>query len=199
MSTTANTSFSGNRMASHWHRVLGKACYFLDSDHIELSDGTIGDTMKEYTYKNGVPSTVAMIDFKYPGKSLSDSYSAIQYQIHSTENEFKTPIPFFMVIYYLDKDIHEIPMYYVIPANVPARLYFDKCKLSDAGAWMTVKKFSKFQYALRNQPWNQNEVIDDKNAAMVGLRPNMTLRDLPDEPARYPLPKMNFSWLTKEI
>jgi hypothetical protein len=191
---TANTIYKDNDEASKYHRILGKPCYYLDVDQTELEDGTMNQTLKEYTYINGNPKTVALIDFKYPGKSLSDKYSSIKYQIWSSENEYKTPLPFFIVLTYLT-NVHPVKMYYVIPANIPARQYFDKCKFSNKGRWMSLRAFSKFQHALRNIPWTPNQIIDADNLKAVGLPAGMTLNDLSGEVMEYVLPTLDFSWL----
>jgi hypothetical protein len=198
MALIANTTFTGNKLATVFHRVLGKCCYMVDTDQRELETGIAEDIMNEYTYEHGHQKTVAMIDWKYPGKALSDSHPAIQYQIYSSENEWKNPMPFFMVVYYLDVQF-TTKMFYVIPANVPARSMFDHWELSDRGAWMSPKKFSKFQHGLRNKPWNGEEVLRDENLIAAGLPAGMRLKDLSSATVEYPLPVLDFSWLTRGI
>lgn len=192
MARQSNTIYCCNKSASNWHRILGKCCYYLDNDQTELEDGTVSATMKEFTYKDGHPETVALIDFKYPGKSLSDKYPAIQYQIYNSEHEYKVPVPFFIVLYYLDVQ-YPIKMYYVIPANIPARSYFDRCELSDKGTWMSIKMFSKFQHALRNKTWNGEELLKDANLSAIGLN-GTKLKDLSNIVMKYDLPYLDFSW-----
>lgn len=194
MAQIANTVFKISDLTSHWHRVLGSCCYFLDQDQTELTDGTMESSMREFTYEDNHPKTVAIIDWKYPGKSLSDKYAAIKYQIHSSENEYKTPIPFFIIIYYLD-DQYKEKMYYVIPANTYARNFFSINNFPIEGKWLTVYNFSKFQYALRSKKWNEFENIKRENLLAVGLAKDLKLKDLPNSYVEYPLPALNFSWI----
>lgn len=206
MSNISNTPFYGNDLASNWHRVLGDSACCTDIDLQLLNENEVENTMHELntTYDELTETRdielAAIMDYKYPSglpaANLSDSYFSIRWQIkHATKNN----APYFIVLYYLDPAKYEVPMYYVIPANEIAREVLP-LELKYAGEWMTVKAFSKFQIKnLRKKTWNQNEVIRNENALLVGLRPNMTLRDLPDEPVKYPLPRMNFSWMTKEI
>jgi hypothetical protein len=197
MSITSNTKFKNNELASDYHRILGKCLYYLDSDQTELEERSAEATMKEFTYENGHPRTVALIDFKYPGNSLSDKYASIQYQIYNSEQEYKVPVPFFMTLYYLDLD-HDVKMYYVIPANVPARKYFDKCELPAIGAWMSVKKFSKFLHAIRGKTWNGEESINDTNLFKVNLPAGTKLKNLSSKIKEYKLPYFDFSWISNE-
>ncbi len=198
MSATSNTQFSGNQLASKFHRILGRQCCYLDIDQTELASGAMEETMYEYTYEDGESKPVAMIDFKYPGGSLSDKYPAIRFQIDLTEKRLIDPIPFFLVVYYLDS-IHPVKCYYVIPANVPARAFFDKFSLSDAGVWMSLRDYSRFLHKLRNIPWNGEESIEAVNSGPIGLPTNMKLKDLSCTTKAYELPYLDFSWLTKEI
>lgn len=193
MATQANTIFKGNNLASDWHRILGGCCYYGDIDQTETENGFEEEQMKEYTYDSGKPRTVAMIDWKYPGKSLSDKHPSIQYQIFTSEQEYKIPIPFFMVVYYLDEQF-PVKMYFVIPANIPARTIFDRCELSDQGKWMSVRTFSKFQHLLRDKPWNGDEQIKNVNLGKIGLPDNMKLKDLSSKVKEYNLPYRDFSW-----
>lgn len=195
MALIAKTNFSGNRSASEYHRILGKYCYYLDIDQIEMRDNSMNEIMKEFDYDdNDKMRTVAMIDWKYPGQSLSDKIPAIKYQIHTSENEYKVPIPFFIIITYLDNN-YPIKSYYVIPSNIIARNYFNKANLSINGVWMSLKRFSKFQHALRGRNWNGNERLINANTKAVGLKDDMMLKELSNEYCEYKLPKLDFSWM----
>lgn len=194
MANTQNTSYKDNDWASRYHRILGKSLYYLDVDQTELESGTMNKTLKEYTYENGNPKTVALIDFKYPGKSLSDKYSSIQYQIYSSEHEYKTPLPFYMVITYLSEE-YPVKMYYVIPANSVARKGFEFLKFPMLGQWMSVRRFSQFQHWLRNKKWNGEEEILAANLLDINWNSELKLKELPGAEKQYPLPTMDFSWL----
>lgn len=148
----------------------------------------------EYTYDYGRLRTVAIIDWKYPGQSLSDKYSAIKQQINLSDNELKVPVPFFIVVYYLDEQ-HPVKCYYVIPANKTARSLFDQYGFSHAGKWFSLKHFSIFQHKIRQKVWDKNEPINNDNLQKIGMERGMTLGDLSSEILEYKLPLMDFSWL----
>lgn len=194
MSESANTIYNSS-LPSIYHRILGKCCYYLDIDQTEANEGSMSERLYEFTYFNGNPKTVALIDYKYPGVSLSDKYSAIQYQIYTSENEYKHPIPFFIVITYLDHN-YPVKMYYVIAANKPAREIHKRLEVSN-GMWLSIQGYSRFQHLLRNKKWNKEEIINPSNIAAIPdllIAKNAKLKDLPDSRMIYQLPEMEFSW-----
>lgn len=187
MSKIANTLYKDNNLASDFHRVSGKYSYVTDIDLIPSGESENTDNMFfEYKYENGNVEPVACIDFKMPGKSLSDKYSAIKAQI-SISN--KLNVPFFFAVTYLDER-YPTKCYYIIPINEIAR---NNLKIKGVGAWCSLKEYSKFQHKLRNITWNGNEPIEPKNAEVVGLSCK-TLADLPNTKQKYELPNLDFSW-----
>jgi hypothetical protein len=140
----------------------------------------------EFTYENGEAKPVAIIDYKHTGQILSDKWPAIQCQIWMANN---CGIPFYFVIYFLDEE-YATKCYFVVPGNSLAKKQFAFWKLSEKGAWLGLKDYSKFQHALRKKIWNGDEVIDDKNLITVGFAPGMKLKDLPNKVDNYPLPEI---------
>jgi len=189
MATRANTPYKENGEASCWHRVLGICCICSDEDCVEALDGSI-PMFIEGTFKYGEPDPVpvAMFDWKYPGKSLSDKYVAIRLQ-RGTANQLK--IPFFFAITYLD-DNFPIKCYYVIPINQFAKDKFALWTYPIEGKFLSIKQFSKIQHTLRKKIWDGDEVIEPANLLAVGLTPPMCLKDLPDQTYPYTLPIMDF-------
>ncbi len=187
MSRQSNTDFKANESASDYHRILGKCCYYSDLDMTEADSGSEEAMCISYTYDNKNIKPVAIIDWKYPGKSLSDKYSAVQLRL-TIANSLN--IPMFFCITYLDEQ-YPIKCFYVIPINLNAKHYFRRCGLVWQGEWMSVKTFSKFQHGLRNKTWNGEEEIDPKNAAACGLSVGK-LKDLPNQLTKYELPQMEF-------
>ena len=197
---TAHNSTPEGRM----HRILGQKIYNVDFDYLAHSDGATDNLFSELTYVNNIPTTVAIIDYKYPGPAilktgLSDTAkwaNSIRYLIHFSENELKVPKPFFTVITYMDGD-YGIPMFFVIPMNKPAFSYWMKNDLPMSGEWMTVRRYSKFQHALRCLKWNPNETLDADNVASCNLPPNFItcLGELPNDPVTYQLVPLHYSWL----
>lgn len=184
MSTVANTPYKDNNLASDYHRISGKYCYVTDIDLMPSGRKDNVDNMFfEYTYLNSKIEPIACIDFKMPGKGLSDKWSAIQAQIAISD---KLEVPFFFAITYLDER-YPVKCYYIIPINSLARSSYSP-------GWYSLKQYSKFQHKLRKLAWKATEAIDDRNLVAVQLAPGLTLGDLPDQVTAYPLPVFDFSW-----
>lgn len=181
MSHTVNTTYKCNEEASTFHRITGKKCYGVDVDMLEC----------KYQEGSSEPVPVAVTDYKYPGKSLSDTHSSFGAYLMLSK---RLDIPFFIIITYLDLNF-TTKCYYVIPADQRAKKYFVRCKLNQQGAWLGLKDFSKFLHALRSQPWNGEEVVDADNLVACHLEAGTKLKELPNEIRQYPLPKLEFSWL----
>lgn len=189
MSHIANTPYKDNNLASDYHRISGKYCYVTDIDLILSGDKDNQDNMFfEYTYKNNEIEPIACIDWKMPGKSLSDKYSPIQAQIAISN---KLGVPFYFIITYLD-DKYPVKCYYAIPINKIAR---QLTPASDGvGSWLSLQEYSKFQHQLRKLNWNSLEPIETKNLQAVNLPTKLTLGELPNDKKEYPLPILDFSW-----
>lgn len=189
MARYRNTETRSNDLASDYHRILGYRMYSQDIDMMMTEIGNKEEMFYEFT-GNGNP--VAMIDYKYPGQRLSDKHFSIQGQINIAN---RLEIPFFFAITYLDVN-HPIKMYYVIPINKLAREFWIETNRKPLpGAWLTLRQFSQFEHALRSMPWNPAEPIPERNLEAVQLQPGMTLGDLPNVKAEYPLPQLDFSWM----
>jgi hypothetical protein len=187
MTKPRHTNFSSaSELASIFQRVLGRCCYYSDLDDLEANEGSTEMFVHyTYTHANPEPLPVAVIDWKYPGKSISTKYSPIKLQKVVAN---KLEIPFFITIAYLDVQ-HPIKCYYVIPVNSFAIKLFRKYRLdSVTGEWFSLRKFCMLQHLLRNRKPNWDEKIDQTNAKAAGLPLSATLGDLPDDVQIYPLP-----------
>lgn len=203
MAKISNTDYKENEWASKYHRILGRACYYSDIDQVDANEGSLSSMCVEYTYVDNKITPVSFTDWKYPNEGhISDRYSGIQLQITMADG---LKIPFFIVVTYLDEKF-PVKMYYVIPANQYANKYFTKCELPTQGAWMSLRKFSKFQHGLRGKPWNAEEEIrgkrkfdgtydNEKSLIDVGLPVTTKLKDLSSQVQHYPLPQLQLSWL----
>lgn len=186
MSHTQNTPYSANDLASKYHRVLGRCCYYADIDCVNSKEGSEDNMCIDFTYDKDGPKVTHIIDWKYPGESISTKYAGIQIQKHIADT---LKVPFFIAITYLG-DEHPVKTFYVIPANAMALAYFERCKLLPGGAYFSLKTMSKFQHALRNKKWNPEEEIHPANLAAVNLPEGTTLRQLPSDIKPYDLPKI---------
>lgn len=156
----------------------------MDIDNIELEKGSVENMYVELGLQYGEPEAVAFVDFKMPGKSLSDKYFTIRGQINMAT---KLGIPFFFIITYLD-DRYPVKMYYIIPINKIAR------KKYKDGGWLSLRRYSQFQHHLRGEVWNPKETLNQQNVQKINLD-YKTLGDLPADEMEYPLPIMEFSWM----
>lgn len=181
MATTKNTPYNNYNIANDYHRVQGSICYEMDIDVIE------------FTYINGKPIPIAIVDWKYPGKCLSDNFTCSQQQIAVAD---LLNVPLFFAITYLD-DNFPVKMYYLIPINDIAHRFFFSNNVNQNGVWLTVLGYSRFLHKLRNKTWNGNEIINEKNLAAIGFSTPMKLKDLPNKYKEYELPKLDFSWMRK--
>lgn len=191
MAQISNTTYKDNNLASDFHRISGRYCYTTDIDCLATNTGNEDNMFFEYSYDNHKIKPVAMIDWKHPGKSLSDKYSAVQAQIAIAD---KLEVPFFFIITYLS-DEYDTKMYYVIPINEKARKIWAFWQRETPGDWLTLKSYSKFHHSLRKLEWNKDEPINQINLAAVKLSNINTLGDLPNKKAVYQLPELNFSWM----
>ena len=188
MSHNKNTEYRGHDLASDYHRICGKCCYLADIDHTISPESEVDNMYYEFDFKNNKPTPIALIDFKMPGEYLSDKFCAIQLQINIAD---KLEIPFFFIVSYLLEE-HEVKCYYIIPINEIAR---NKWKGAKPGQFCSLKQYSQFQHKLRGKTWNKDELIDNRNLALVGLPENMKLGDLSNEIKHYKLPRMEFGFL----
>lgn len=162
MSRVQSTNYKENKEASAYQRITGKQCYGADADMIY------------YTYQDGQVKFSAICDYKYPGKTLSDTYSPMQMQIALAD---QLKIPFLAIITFLD-DSYPTKCYYIVPYNDYAKRYFAKCELNTAGDWFSLRAFSKLQHALRGKVWDKSETISSVNLGAVGLPAGTTLGQL---------------------
>jgi len=162
------TSFYTDTHAIDYHRKLGNKCYGTDID------------MLEFTYENGEPKFLAMIDYKH-GNSQFVNLAAptVQAQM-KLANQIK--VGFFICITYLNPEEFETPMYFLVPMNDQAKTSLAGYERTENGTWFTVKQYSKFQHDLRKVFWNRFEKDND----------GQVLGDLSDEDVRYNLPRFNY-------
>jgi hypothetical protein len=137
------TDFVGEPEFSDNQRTLGHKLYNSDND------------MKLRKYVNGKPQTVAIFEAKhgFSEKIDLDDSNIISDKIMCDE-EFKIPIPHFIVVYYL-KPSFQIPMYYIIGNNKTASSAIKNFNNGRWKYWFSEEDYSKFQHFLVFQPFEE--------------------------------------------
>lgn len=160
---TQNSNYQHDPLPSVYHRILGKVCCLTDIDCIELASGSIDGVWCEYNYQL---KTICFIDYKRVEKSTSVALGKLNYYIHHSDVEMKTPVPVFAVFTFLDKQF-PIKCFFVKPENHTARELFKGFDFDINGKWMSFKFYSQFQHYMRNADWNENELINQKNIDII--------------------------------
>ena len=173
--------------------IPGRGNYYCDFDSIISNEDTIESMAMEYTFIHGERKTVALIDWKQGiAESIpcKQNMEAIKQQAYFASHEMKTPLPFFIGLTFLLEE-HTTKMYFMLPANKPARRI-----IPSNGKWMTLFAMSKFQHFIRNRKFDPDEIIfQDKILTKYGFPIGMKLGDLPKERVEYPLPDIDFHFL----
>lgn len=140
--------YGEGKAVSDMHFRLGKAHKSTNIDCLE------------YKYVNGKRIRVAVIDYKYGTQkegqypiSLADDAMQCQLELANDLN-----LPFFIVITFLDTNVCDVPMYYVIYANNLAKSVFDSVGRRNNGYWFSVRDYAKFQCLLRHIEPDENEI-----------------------------------------
>jgi hypothetical protein len=180
------------------HRCLGKALYLQDIDVVGVEDGYIAgvytgvsrnmkdDYLLELTYgwseKYGGPT-------KKPCISNQDWHSG-----HLKRWAKLMQAPAFHVIYFLRRG--DAPATYWLPVEEQAKKFLDWLPrpYDGFGKWMTIKQCSYFLHHIKGLEWHSNEVIQLNTIPFIldELVAGSKLKDLPNEPATYPLPKIDW-------
>lgn len=145
------TKFIGEAEFSDNQRRLGPQLYNNDHD------------MKLRKYTNGKPSTVAIFEAKHGlSKVINLNDSNIVSDRIMCDEEFKVPVPHFIVVYYL-KPSFEIPMYLVIGNNKAARNSIKQFNNGNTKFWFTEEQYSRFQYYLIGKTWNPDCILSNQD------------------------------------
>jgi hypothetical protein len=144
MSNKNNSGYYGQaKYISDVHRTLGRKVLMSDIDQLE------------YHYEDQRIVLDAIIDVKEGHVGELHMTSAIQAQKVLAD---QLGLPFFKCLCWLDPEKYEIPTYWVVPLNDPARAVFTATKQDWNGVYMSVYSFAKFQHYLRKMKADENEI-----------------------------------------
>lgn len=188
-------------LPSLWHRALGRACFASDIDSFEMTSMNTEDSFMEFKIDLNNYECVAFFDYKMilsnPEKPqrFSDDYAPIRAQGKIADLQFKTPVPFFLALTFLDESYPD-KMYYIIPINTSAKKFFKKYNISIKGNWQTTLQFSQFQHLLRKIKWNPEEIINERICDTINLPQGSKLKNLPNTKIKYNLPQLSFNYFS---
>lgn len=168
MTKKQHTPFFIDKFAIETHRLLGDRIYGTDID------------MLEFTYHDGKPKFVAMVDYKHGNiQQVNSKAESLQVQIQLANT---LQIGFFLCVTYLEAELFPTPMYYVVPINTIAKIKLSGYTYDGEGVWMSLQQYSKFQHNLRDIMWNPYE---------HNVEAKKSLNELSDVVVKYPLPQFN--------
>jgi hypothetical protein len=167
MSVRKHTSFESDKSPSDKHYKMGSRLYMTDIDGLL------------YNYVDGEPDFVAIYDYKH-GSAKKEGNKLGTMRVQSKLAE-RLDVPFFCILYYLDPELYDVPMYYVIPVNKKAKKIIFKLEPEKVyGFWLSEYLFSKWEH----------EVIRGLN--FDDYKDEEEIQLLCQDCKKYPLPKLDF-------
>ena len=173
MTYRTDTLDSEDSIQNKIHFILGKYMLATDIDFLE------------YHYENNQIKLDAVCDYKHGNLERYLQTPSLQAQLMVAE---KLKLPAFLILYYLDLALYEVPMYYVDSLNDAASDYLRFSK----GDWHTVLEFSQLLHKIRNLPFDPEERIplrDNSGYPYYNPWSATHLKELPNTKKKYPLPK----------